>query len=181
MSFTAASRGILELGGRLPPSPALWSLLLFLSRLCVPVPSWRSAVAFCSFSLNRPDGADVAGGPSATVHRAKSAWMGARCQARDQQTPPSPSLYSPSETWVYKFRHDKSPGNFLCRWQLHTHAFPFSCKKIHSQLESRQKVSHATPTAHRRCIFRKVFSPLKFSSWGTSPPCPCTAWQELSL
>lgn len=93
-----------------------------------------------------------------------------------QQITPSPQPhYSPSETCVYKLCHDKSPGNFLCCWQLHTHAFPFSCKKnpFPAPTQDRRSVI-STPTAHRRCIFRKIHSPLKSFTTGPFPsPSPC--------
>lgn len=64
---------------------------------------------------------------------------GARPHTR-QLTPSPQPCYSPSETRVCKSHHDKSPGNFLCSWQLHTHAFSLSCKKSIPNSSSRQKV-----------------------------------------
>lgn len=57
------------------------------------------------------------------------------CQVPGSTTSKSHALHSPlrplrdaPETSAYKSCHDRSPGNFLCCWQLHTHAFPFSCE-----------------------------------------------------
>ena len=74
----------------------------------------------------------------------------------NQQITPSPQpRSSPSETCVYKLRHDKSPGNFLCCWQLHTHACPFSCKKSIPSSNSRQKVSYIDTACTQTLYFQE--------------------------
>lgn len=109
---------------------------------CLYFPFWMSMFASCSLHLSCPDQAEGALGPMDCTRGAKSG-PGARCQALPPANhTPSPAHSSPSETWVYKLHSDTSPGNFLCCWQLHTHAFPFSYKKFIPNSSSRQKASY---------------------------------------
>lgn len=101
----------------------------------------------------------------------------------NQQITPSPQpRYSPSETYVYKLRHDRSPGNFLCCWQLHTHAFPFSCKKIHSQLQLKTEGQLYWHLLHTDTVFQEnIFTFENFHVGSLPLPTRCLTPQTLAV
>ena len=104
---------------------------------------------------------------------------------RNQQITPSPQPhYSPSETCVYKLRHDKSLETSFAAGSSTPMHFLFPVKNPFPGPTQNRRSVISTPPAHGCCIFRKILSPLKFFTRGPFPsstPCLFPSTQQFTL